>query len=771
MQRFRDRYGPPLYNTALGTTEALLLEPPPFIFPGVTARVFPLQASVNILSSFYRSYLDVAPEICILKPSLPWVFLVVLDYGPMASEAVNLGWVSQHEIFFGVPLEEWRPSHPGGRPVFRRWVVNTPFIFVDNPNSVTVGREVYGWPKVLAKLRKTRGKWLTDPCDATRLLSLDVKGFGSRQCDAIRLFDIDQRLSQNMSLVPLDLKAADPFRRLSRWIDVSLSAGLDLVQLLVRSPLSGFGPNDPEGDREVLSDSVRQLFSFLREPGVVAVTLKQFPDAYDPTQICYESLVCSPLGVARYNNGGLLGLHSVLQGEVNGGFRIHLHEHSAFPIVQSLGLEVARERTIDGRTVSILEPVFPFWLGVDINYGRGEAICWRMQGTPWYRKRTPVGPPIKSALYNTFAGGGQQVWSGPFFIPRAYWNVFPLRADEHKLRTFVERYLNLGEPYRFEAWGSHVYMIAAASRMFSQVKSAAWIESNQIIFVVPLLCYEGNELKGVLATAPFSFCDNPTLTTTLQEVQGVPALDASIKALPRFWRRKEPPMLEMRLDVFTALDEGLESKERTVLEVVRRAPSPGCGSPSHAPREPARHGVEDEIPLHMLSLKQFRDASAPDRACYQALVLEPWRLSRPRRMKPLKPGTAVKIFRYPSIPLAETLGLKHDFVVPPKVAKGAIADVFCPDSPFRIELTIHVGLAEAIARTAGSLPWERNQRAACEIPGFRQAEKDTLKLIEDGPQAFIRAFVNQACGPDPEGKDLPLKAGRPGTARPRRRRP
>jgi hypothetical protein len=118
-----------------------------------------------------------------------------------------------------------------------------------------------------------------------------------------------------------------------------------------------------------------------------------------------------------------------------------------------------------------------------------------------------------------------------------------------------------------------------------------------------------------------------------------------------------------------------------------------------------------------------------------------------------------------------------DFVVPPKVAKGVIADVFCPDSPFRMELTIQVKLAEALARTAGSLPWEKGEGAAQEIPSFRQAEKETQKLLAEGPQAFVRAFVEQACGPDPEGsgglveKHGEDRSGRSGTARPRRRHP
>ena len=748
MQRFRDRCVPPPYNRALGTTNALLLEAPPFTFPGVTARFFPLQASVNLLSSFYQSYLNVEPEICIFKPSLPWAFLVVLDYGRMASEATNLGWISQQEIFFAVPLEEWRRDS-GGRWVFRRWVLNTPFIFVDNSTSITVGREVYGWPKVMGRLLKARAKWLKNPNDATRLLRLDVEGFGDQTSGTARLLDIDQRLNQNMSLLPLDFQAVNPLNRLSRWLGVSLSAGLDMAEFLVRSPFAGFGPDDPEADREVLSGSLRQLFWFLLGPEVPVVTLKQFPDARDPSQVCYESLVQSKLGVARYNRGGLLGLPNVLQGEVGGGFRIRLHQQPAFPIVESLGLKVARERTIDGNTVSILKPVLPFWVDIDLSYGKADAICWRLGDSRWFVKTDPVGPRPKSAPYNTFAGGGQQVWSGPFLIPRAYLSVFPLRTDEKILRRLVQRYLNHRYPYRFEPWGSYVYLAVSKVRMFSKQVSAAWIDAHQIAFVVPLLCQERDEFIGTAAVMPFVFCDNPTLTMTQQEVQGVPAIGATIRALPRFWRRKRPPMLKMRTDVFTALDQGLESRERTVLEVVRHASLREGGSPPHpepGPVNPARPKTWDKLSLQMLSLKQFRDADDPDRACYQALVLQRWLFSKPRRVERLKP-VAVKIFRYPNLPLTEKLGLLSDSVIFPRKADGAIADVFYPEDPFRIELPVHIGLAEAIARTAGSLPWIKAREEGDRVPYFRP-EKETPEILA-GPQALLRAFLDQAC-PDPE---------------------
>ncbi len=117
---------------------------------------------MNSLRNFCDRYLNVAREVCEFRPFLPYVFLVVLDYGRMAIEELNPGWVSQNEVFFGVPLAMWRPDRLG-RPVFQKWVLNTPFIVVDDARSLTGGRESYAWPKVLGTLRSSPERWLIDP--------------------------------------------------------------------------------------------------------------------------------------------------------------------------------------------------------------------------------------------------------------------------------------------------------------------------------------------------------------------------------------------------------------------------------------------------------------------------------------------------------------------------------------------------------------------------------------------------------------------------------
>jgi hypothetical protein len=747
----------PFFDMARGAAETTLLTVPPFSFPGVTARVFPLRASMDLLSAFCRRYLNVAPpEICELRPYLPFVLLVVLDYGQGAVETANLGWLSQHEIFFAVPLERWHRRR--GRMVFDGWVLNTPFIFVDNASSLTTGREVYGWPKVLAALRPSMEEWLVDPRSPTQLLSLSVKGFGNRDAEKVPLLKIDQGLEQNPSLAPADLAAANPFHRLSRLARNASQAGVDLATLLLRSPLSGFGPRpaDSESRAEVLFASLRQLFDFTRNPGVDVMTLKQFRDARHSDDVCYQALVRSRLVVDRFNHGGPLGLYNLLQGDASGGFRIRLYDHPSFPIVSALGLQTVRQQTDCGRTVSTVEPFCPCWLSVDLTYGRGENLGWRMHGSPWYGKDAEiVGSASSSYGYNTVAGAGQQEWVGPYAIPTSSHEVFPLRVyDERRLERFILGYLNLGEPHSFKRWGSHVYLVASRSRVFSQARSAL---CSQIAVYVPLLWHEQGRLRGVVMANPYAFVDDPTFAMTMREVQGVPAVDATIETPVQSWLRRGP-VLRMKTEVFTVLDAGMGAERRTLIEVMP-PPSAGSSPSSGGPAADDRGGLLEQaqtvfgvpVKVPVLTLKQFRDAREPDLACYQALILEPWTLfgALPQR---LGAGTQIRIYRYPSLPLAKTLGLV-DPAQPPlqssRKKRRAMVDVLTPEDPFRIDLDITIGLAEVLSRTAGNLPWVQPKKKEGVATPEQEVEHEARRkiiqeILHEGPQAVIAALLQRA---------------------------
>lgn len=727
----------PFFNVALGKAETTYLDRPPFLFYGVTAHVFTLQAKMDVLSDFCERYLNVAPKkICMLRPYLPYVFLIILDYGQGVLETANLGWLSQHEILFAVPLERWHRR--GGRMVFDGWVLNTPYIFVDNASSLTTGREVYGWPKVLASLRPSLQDWVADPRKSIQFLSVDVEGYGDRDAQKVPLLRIDQELDQNPSLLPTDLAALNPLKTLGDVTSSAWKAGVNLVNLLLRAPLAGFGPHSAPlaSPADVLSTDLRQLVGYLLDPGMDIVTLKQFRDAQKPDDICYQALVKSRMGVERLNHAGPLGLGNLLRGDPSGGFRIRLHDHPNLSIASSLGLQVAEERDDCGCRISILEPILPYWADFDLNYGTGENLGWRMYGSPWYGKENQAVKSVKSDnyQYNTVAGAGQQEWVTPYLNPKSSCDVYPLRVHvKRKLDRFIDEYLNHpGERHYFKRLGSYVYMIVSRSRFFSQARSAM---ISQIAFYVPLRWYDSGRLRGIVNVKPYAFLDDPTDAMTMREVQGIPAMDATIRTPVQSWLR-QGSVLRMKTNVFSVVDAGMQGEQRTLIEVV---PPPSSPSTWCSPSSDEVFGGPLKMP--MVTLKQFPDAGEPYLACYQALVMEPWKMFwTPPQL--LGAGTQLRFFRYPTFPLAHTLGLV-DPKLPPTLSPGkqkrtVMVDVLTPEDPFRIKLDVEVKRAKVISRTAGDLPWvpksgkkEREKEAELEL---------AIEVLRGGPRTFIEAL-------------------------------
>ena len=79
----------PTYNNARGEASSLQMAPP-FAFSDVTMTVFPLQANLARLNQFVDNYLNQATEIVKFQPVLPFVYLIILDYGKMSAAATGI---------------------------------------------------------------------------------------------------------------------------------------------------------------------------------------------------------------------------------------------------------------------------------------------------------------------------------------------------------------------------------------------------------------------------------------------------------------------------------------------------------------------------------------------------------------------------------------------------------------------------------------------------------------------------------------------------------
>ena len=389
------------YNTARGAASSLQMSPP-FAFSDVTMSVFPLRASLARLDTFCQNYLNQAPELVQFKPFVPFVYLVILDYGRMSLQAANMGWVSQREVAFGIPLR-WLNNGPEGL-AFHDWAFTSPFIFVDNEMSMSTGREVYGWPKLLAKLDPSVSEWVRDPHGARRVFQVSTKraahAFTGETQEYHPFLSVYQHRAAGLFDVPPSMDTiTKPIQQFSSNAAGFARLGADLVKTFAGMASDGITGSpvlpdfaDQDTFRENLSrDKLRawaspkdwlpgmrdMLWSLFPRTYANTINFKQFRDAGDPHATCYQAITSARMPVKSVTRGGFLGPQNMMLGQLDGGFRIDVHSLAGLPIVESLGLEVAQEHEANGTHVSSLTPVCPLWMQVDMDYGLADTLVWR----------------------------------------------------------------------------------------------------------------------------------------------------------------------------------------------------------------------------------------------------------------------------------------------------------------------------------------------------------------------------------------------------------
>lgn len=712
---------------------------PPFTFPGVTLRMFPLKADMYVLRSFCNQLVNIAPhEVAEFEPFVPFVYLTVIHYGRMATAATNLGWVSQHEVTFSIPLMHYRRRN--GRREFIGFVSLTPFMFVDNELSLTTGREVYGWPKVFARLDGGVERWLDDPTSPQTLMSLstDVLISTGAHTSMKPLIEIENWEVRN---IPFGSLSLDPWIRaastLPRAALGALSLGADLMEIWAAPPFLGYSP----GDRALLAQGLLEGFQrglpLRRSPYWDILTLKQFRDAVHPEDACYQALIRSRMGVGRFNGGGLMGGTAYLQGDPSGGYRIKIYDYASQPMVGSFGLEVEDHVSAGGIAFDVLRPVCPFWIGMDLRYGRGKPICWRASSSSWHaggrvfppRSNSPLqGPGI---LFNTAQGLSNPEVPGPFEMNDGEIHVLPLAARPGRLRDFVSEYLDLPRELGwFEPYQDIVYLaVGAYGLVSSRSQPMGSLSCRTAAFFIPVLWHRPDGSSQFVLVPPFLFADNQVVSITSQEESGLPVLQASLTGPPDFWLRSPSqlrPLMSIRLLLFPVLNLGAQAEERVLVGIAAGPlPQEAVPSPEYGPMEAewvrkAEEAAKSSKPfqgpgpgekcMRSVTLKQIRDSWDPNQACFQEYLLSE---NRVRFSSPeyVKERVHVWIYRYPSIPIVQKLGLiveKQGPGVPWGGSQGAGFDILQPIQPFHFEGSLEGLWTRSICWRAGSEHWRRS---------------------------------------------------------------
>jgi hypothetical protein len=682
----------PEFNFALGEFLAL----PAHLeqkYSDVVTQIFPLKASMNRLQELCDSYLNLDDDLPLhFKPAVPWVLMQVVDYGEMATTSRNLGWFSQHELAFGVPLSCYKREK--NEWVFVDWAMVFPFIFVDNPLSLSGGRKIYGWSKSGIKFDSTPS--IFEAGNARRLASISLVTSGTNYGEPSDNEEFLQ-IFQRRPFVSASSAVSDLFSAIPRALAGSLTAAYSIFETAGLFPV-GYSDRDLKSLEEILkrfyglANSITPR-SFRAPPekgasrapsdqGPVVppfniITMKQIRDVHSSSSACFQAIVESKMQIDRTIDGG--SLFDPLAGDMSGGIYINLLDTVVQPIVRTLGLETSEHSSVGSKPASTLRPTMPFWLKMDLGYGLANSQCWRTNTTEWSIGDTLKQIPRREIAYLNLGSGAAEEVSGPYHFPQMTLRVMPLRADKDKLQDLLDRYLE-NDFFEFEVTGqikdksgSHS-VVCLIGTNFEEMTAAGDPDTKysdrELAFAVPVSWWERRNpgIKRPALIPLYIFAGTDWNAATSSEVYGQLSLKSTLVDPDLPWlvaptgQPELQPLVTVETELFPELGKSQEAKDMRVLEILSASGTAAGGSiATHLKQLGLGHFLTGNE-FHSISLKQVMDARDCRLANYQALVAL-LRQFTGRKDPAGNPATgllaplSIRVFDYPTFPIVGTLGL------------------------------------------------------------------------------------------------------------------
>ncbi len=377
---------------------------------------------------------------------------------------------------------------------------------------------------------------------------------------------------------------------------------------------------------------LRQLVDPAAALGSSVVNLKQFPRAehpegWAPPKAAYQALIRSRMTLAQFRSGGLLGETALLLGDPSGGFRVRLSRRAAGRILDALGLEIAAEERWADEDAAVLEPVFPFWMDLDLRYEESETICWRRPdwccGQPgesapdrsWTdesgEQPREIAPKEKDpCVYNVSRRSAIEEITGRLSFPNTTLRVFPLFAPKHVGDEDVFCASALGDGHCYRRWGDFVYLIASNSEQVADRDTgeiSRWAH-RKLAFAVPVQrrdpasrSLEWSDPRSKILewglVEPIVFVDSDLEAIRGREINGIPVARASLESPPSVWMDEfqqkvtHSSRLVLDTDLPSAIGPGEQVERRRLLEIFRGR-HPTAGRPGIATEE-----LEREVTL------------------------------------------------------------------------------------------------------------------------------------------------------------------------------
>lgn len=624
---------------------------PPFRFSGVGMRVFPLRASFGRLKEFCDRLLNGFPDVAEFRPIDGYVELIVLEYSSITSvEQPAFATYGQTEVFFMVPVM-WKERASGKQ----HFAVITPYIFVDNPVSARLGRDLFGWPKEAAWYRRDEVASGPSPGTASQLLAIDTEMLNASGTVNSRLLEIDDQPEREVL----------SFGRKKSPDDLPLDLG-SIFQMCAR-PWQIMG--------RCLALSKRGLLDVATQPkrpfDMLNINLKQFPQM-DPEQTAaYQALTVTPLRTTRLNAFGLIGENKQLLGDPSGGTLVRIYEDPTWPVVSKLGLtydDATPQSSEPGaRLVYRFRPICPVWCSADFDQHPCQILASR--GTPatgaaggTSGTRVPLNTTLGSRTLLGACSGTT--------LSGVKLQLFGLTAEAHAHQQILDELNGLHMGYSFElpparepGKSTVVVSVATFEGMRADRLSLPGWHGTLVELFIPVLLKQGDGEPQVALLSHAGFANSNALSNSMHDVLGGNVMVAKMR---RGDTPGEAQGIDNRLHVFRvscSVVRQFQLGERAcimpVIDVfgVPRASKDAPGREHVVPL--AAEGVVDLPKVPILRLKQIPSAEDVRKTSYQALVKSEWRGAR-GRLHDVGIDHELRLFEYDSMNLVNRLGLQRN---------------------------------------------------------------------------------------------------------------
>jgi hypothetical protein len=625
---------------------------PPFRFTGVGMRVFPLRASFARLKELCDRLLNGFPDVAEFRPIDGFVELVVLEYSSITSvEQPAFASYGQTEVFFLVPVM-WKERATGKQ----HFAVVTPYIFVDNPVSARLGRDLFGWPKEAAWYRRDNVASSPSPSAATQLLSIDTETISASGTASSRLIEIDDQPDRDW--------LSYGRRRTADDVPLDLTG---LLRLYAR-PWLVAGRGFALWRRGLLDLATQPTRPF----DMLNVNLKQTPQLDPEGTAAYQALTVTPLRTTRLNGLGLIGERKQLLGDPSGGCIIRIFEDPTWPVVSKLGLsydDATPESNLPGaRQVFRLRPVLPLWCSADFDQHPSRILASR--GTP---ATGAAGGTLGTRVpFNTTLGSRSLLGaSRGTTLSGVTVQLFGISAEAAAHQKILDELNALEMGCRFElpapreAGKSSVVLSVAtfAGMRADRLSLPGWHGTLVELFIPVLFRARADAAPQVALLSHAGFANSNALSNSMHDVLGT---NVNLAKMRRGDTSDQAQGVDNRLHAFRLsasvvrqFQLGECAQMLPVLDLFAVPRSPGAG-PAREPVVPMpTDGAADLPAVPILRLKQIPSAEDSRQASYQALVKSEWRGARGQR-RDVGFDHEIRLFEYDSLNLVSRLGLEHN---------------------------------------------------------------------------------------------------------------